>query len=162
LDLDLRSSIHFYMTHSSSMGSPVSTASTDGCCIPNLRSRINAWPTHAMGSFSLSGMWRPRSPPSPSFATTFGGSRQHRRFLLMRGYHSAARGSHALSVMAPIPPSSIATVYLMFMFLYLFFFLVYFWAFLSLYLPHVHLCLNIWLCRALYTTNTTLTSGLDF
>jgi hypothetical protein len=129
LDSDLRSSVHFYMTHSSSMGLSVSTASTDGCRIPNLRSHTNGWPTHAMGSFSLSGTWRPRSPSS---ATTFGGSRQHRRFPLMRGYHSAARGSHALSVMAPIPPSSIATVYLMSMFLYLFFFLVYFWTFLSL------------------------------
>jgi hypothetical protein len=158
LDSDLRPSIHLCMTHTSSMGSSASFASTDGRCTSILHPRTGAWPTRAWGSFSLSGAWWLRSPPLPSSAQTFGGSSRRRLFLLMRGHFFAARGSHAPSGLAPIPPHSIG--YLLFMLLFLYFF-VYFWAYL--FFLHVILCCYcVWSLWVLYKHLTTLTGGPDF
>jgi hypothetical protein len=140
------------------MDSPASPTSTDSWLFPNHRLRTGAWPPSTREFFSHSGVWRLRPLPSPSFAKAISGSRRNRLVLLLRGCLSAARGSHVPSVTAPTPPS---TFYLLFILLSLYFFLVYFWAFLYLSLPHVHLCLCVWVLKDLYIHQTTLTGGSD-
>jgi hypothetical protein len=84
-DLDLRSSIHYYKTRTSSTGSSVSPTSTDGLRSLHRCLHASAWLPRARELFGLTNAWRPCKIPLPPSATALSGFERFQWFLLLRG-----------------------------------------------------------------------------